>query len=101
MFNGDFFKPQSIVSEEDIKALEAYNLQVSRGTDFNQAFDDTMKDTSQTAQNLAKSAKGAAVDINAIPKASKAAAAGMKALSVAGNMLVSMGIAFAITKIIE
>lgn len=101
MFNGDFFKPQSIVSEEDIKALEAYNAQVNSGIKGNEAFDSTMKDASTTAQNLAKAAKGAAVDINAIPKASKAAAVGMKALSVAGNMLMSMAISFAITKLIE
>ena len=100
MFGGDFFKAQSIVSEEDIKALEAYNESLGN-TKPAEAFDKTMKNASTTAQNLAKNAKGAAVDINAIPKASKAAAAGMKALSVAGNMLVSMGIAFAITKIIE
>lgn len=101
MFNGDFFKPQSIVSKDDIAALEAYNLQIDKGADFNVAFDNTMKNASQTAQNLAKSAKGAAVDIDAIPKASKAAAAGMKALSVAGNMLLSIGITMAISAIVK
>ncbi len=101
MFNGDFFKPQSIVSEEDIKALEAYNAQVNSGIKGNEAFDSTMKNASQTAQDLAKSAKGAAVDINAIPKASKAAAVGMKALSVAGNMLASALISLAITAIFK
>ena len=101
IFKGDFFKPQSIVSEDDIKALEAYNLQVSQGADFNKAFDDTMKNASQTAQDLAKAAKGAAVDINAIPKTSKAAAVGINALSVAINMLLSIGISIAITALLK
>ena len=92
MFSGDFFKAQSIVSGEDIKALEAYN-KLLEDTKQIEAFDKTMKNASTTAQNLAKSAKGAAVDINNIPKASKAAAAGLKLLSVAGNMLLYMAIA--------
>ena len=101
MFKGGFFKPQSIVSKSDIDALEAYNVQIGKNIDPTEAFDKTMKNASTTAQGLAKSANGAAVDINSIPKASKAAAAGMKALAVAGSMLMTMGIAFAITKIIE
>lgn len=100
IFKGDFFKAQPIVSESDIAALENYNKLLADNKP-QEAFEQAMNKASVTAQNLAKNAKGAAVDINAIPKASKAAAAGMKALSIAGNMLVSMGIAFAITKIIE
>ena len=101
MFNGDFFKSQSIVSESDIADLTRFNEAVKGGIPYLTAIEQEMSKSSETAKNLAKSAKGATVDINSIPKASKAAAAGMKALSVAGNMLVSMGIAFAITKIIE
>ena len=100
IFKGDFFKAQPIVSESDIAAIENYNNLLANNKP-QEAFEQAMENASQTAQNLAKSAKGAAVDINAIPKASKAAAVGMKALSVAGSMLVSMGIAFAITKLIE
>lgn len=68
-------------------ALKAYNSEVAQGVPYLTALKNTMSEASTTAQNLAKNAKGAAVDINAIPKASKAAAIGMKALSIAGNML--------------
>ena len=98
MFSGDFFKAQSIVSEEDIKALEAYNASLAN-TKPVEAFDKTMKNASTTAQNLAKSAKGAAVDINAIPKVSKAAAAGMKLLSGAMNIAATMIISYLISGI--
>ena len=99
MFSGDFFKAQSIVSKEDIKALEAYNASLAN-TEPAEAFDKTMKDASATAQNLAKSAKGAAVDINSIPKASKAAAAGMKLLSGAMNVGLNILLSFAVSAII-
>ena len=98
---GDLFEPQSIVSEADIEDLKRFNEAVEGGTPYLTAMKEQMDNSSEAAKNIARAAKGAAVDINAIPKASKAAAAGMRALSVAGNMLMSMGIAFAITKIIE
>ena len=101
MFNGDFFKPQSIVSESDIADLNRFNEAIKSDIPYLTAIQQEMSNSSETARNLAKSAKGAVVDINAIPKASKAAAAGMKALSVAGNMLVNMGVAFVVTKLIE
>lgn len=92
IFKGDFFKAQPIVSESDIAALKNYNKLLSNNKP-QEAFEQAMNEASVTAQNLAKSAKGAAVDINNIPKASKAAAAGLKLLSVAGNMLLYMAIA--------
>lgn len=51
------------------------------------AFDKTMEHASDTAKNLAKNAKGSVVEIETIPKASRAAAAGMKLLSVAMNLV--------------
>lgn len=98
MFKGDFFKAQPIVSESDIAALENYNKLLSNNKP-QEAFEQAMKNASQTAQNLAKSAKGASVDINAIPKASKAAAAGMKLLSGVMNVGLSMAITYLISGI--
>lgn len=60
-----------------------------------------MKNASSTAQNMAKSANGAAVSISEIPKQSKAAKIGLNALSVAGNMLFNVGIMLVISKMIE
>ena len=101
LFKGDFFKPQSIVSESDIEDILRFNQAVESGTPHLIALKQEMGNSSETAQNLARSANGAAVDINAIPKATKAATAGMKALSIAGNMLLSMGITLAISGIVE
>ena len=101
MFSGDFFKAQSIVSKEDIAALEAYNAEIKRGVAPSIAYHKTMRESSVAAQNLAKSAKNAAVDINAIPKASKAAAAGMNLLSGVINAGVSMAISYLISGIFK
>lgn len=63
------------------------------------AFDKTMGNASDTAKNLAKNAKGSVVEIEAIPKASRAAAAGMKLLSVAMNVVGTVIISTLITGI--
>ncbi len=97
----DFFKPQSIVSESDIEDLTRFNDAIKDGTPYLTALKEQMGNSSEAARNLAKSAKGAAVDINAIPKATKAATIGMKVLSVAGNMLASALISLAITAIVK
>lgn len=56
----------------------------------------TMQDASDAAINMAKSANGATVNLEQIPKVSKAAEIGLKALSIAGNMLLMWGISEAI-----
>lgn len=101
LFSGEFFQKRSVLSDSDVAALAKYNSEIERGVSKNIAFHKTMKDTSVAAQNMARSAKGAAVNISEIPKQSKAAEIGLKALSIAGNMLVSMGVAWGISKIIE
>lgn len=97
MFNGDFFKAKSVLSDEDVATLMAYNAEIERGINPQMAYYTTMQDASDAAVNMASAARGAAVDIAAIPKVSKAAELGLKALSVAGNMLLSIGISMAIS----
>lgn len=92
MFNGDFFKKKSILSDADISSLQTYNAEIQRGVRPNIAFHKTMRESSVAAQNMAKSAKGAAVNLNAIPKVSRAATLGIKALSVAMNIGLMVGI---------
>lgn len=106
MFSGDFFKKQSIVSAEDIAALNKYNEGIiALGEDVKDAakvqevFDSTMSNTSKTAQHLAKSANGATVEISNIPKVSRAATVGVKALSVAMNVGLSIAISVLISGI--
>jgi hypothetical protein len=110
LFDGSFFKKTSVLSDSDIKCLEAYNSELNRvvgyeikdgkilpqTTSAQTAFNRTMLNASETAQNYAASANGAVVEIDKIPKVSKAAELGLKALSVAANAL----IAFAVTEVI-
>lgn len=63
------------------------------------AFDKAMGNASDTAKSLAKNAKGSVVEIEAIPKVSRAAAAGMKLLSVAMNVVGTVIISTLITGI--
>ena len=86
MATGDFFKKESIISKADEEALKAYNAEIERGIRPSIAFHKTMKQSSEAAQHLAKSANGATVNIGAIPKVSRAATVGLKALSVAMNI---------------
>lgn len=60
-----------------------------------------MQNASNVAANMAMSANGAVVEISQIPKVSKAAELGLKALSVAGNMLLGMAISWGVSKIVE
>lgn len=89
IFNGDFFKRQQLLSESDIKAIEAYNAEIDKCVGSQTAFYRTMQNTSQEAQNVVAAANGGKVAIGDLTKASKAGELGMKALAMAGNMLVS------------
>lgn len=97
IFSGDFFKQKSILSDADIKALKAYNAERAR----NVAYYRTLQNASDAAVNMAKQAGDAAVDIESIGTTSKAATFGLKALAVAENALINMGIGFAISAIIK
>lgn len=89
IFNGDFFKRQQLLSESDIKAIETYNAEIGKCVGSQTAFYRTMQNTSQEAQNVVAAANGGKVAIGDLTKASKAGELGMKALAMAGNMLVS------------
>ena len=99
----DFFKKQDILSESDINAIRLYNGEINSSITSQTAFNDTMLNASEQAQNIVASANGATVSIENLAGASKAAQMGIKALSLAGNMLVFMavskGISMAITAI--
>lgn len=103
IFNGDFFKKQSLLSSEDINAIKAYNAEIDRCVSSQTAFYRTMQDASEEAQNIVSAANGGTVAINGLTKSSKATESGMKGLAMAGNALASIGISVAIafvTKII-
>ena len=100
IFSGDFFKQKSILSDADIKALKAYNAERARNVAPMIAYR-TLQNASDAAVNMAKQAGEAAVDIESIGTTSKAATFGLKALAVAENALINMGISFAISAIIK
>lgn len=101
IFSGDFFKQKSILSDADIKALKAYNAERARNVAPMTAYYRTLQNASDAAVNMAKQAGDAAVDIESIGTTSKAATVGLKALAVAENALINMGISFAISAIIK
>ena len=101
LFNGSFFKGEKLLSDNDIRALQAYNAEIERGVSPMTAYYRTMQDASDAAVNMAQSAGEGTVQINNMTKASKAAKIGMKALATVGNMFLGMAISFAITKLFE
>lgn len=109
LFNGGFLESRSfdlseVLSESDIAAIKNYNSELEKviGYTFKQgkevaitqsaqtAYNKTMLDASENAQNLVRSATGEKVALDGLTKSSKAAELGMKALAVAGNILVSL-----------
>lgn len=61
------------------------------------AYYQTMQTASKSAVNMARAAGESTVNLEQIPKTSKAAELGLKALSIAGNMIVMWGISQAIS----
>ncbi|RHP24318.1 hypothetical protein DWZ63_10180 [Clostridium sp. AF34-13] len=120
MFNGNFFSPQTfslseILPNSDLEAIKNYNAefdrlknivskypaQINDATIAQKACNDTLINASDKVKILQANANGGKIAIDGLTKASKAAELGMKALSTAGNMIVNMGIAFAVTSLIS
>ena len=99
IFNGDFFKKQSLLSSEDINAIKAYNAEIDRCVSSQTAFYRTMQNASKEAQNIGSAANGGKIAIDGLTKSSKAAELGMKGLAMAGNALASIGISVAIAAV--
>ena len=92
LFNGDLFKKQTfslseVLSTSDVDAIKAYNKQIDNCVTSQIAFNRTMLNTSKEAQNVVAAANGNKVALDGLTKSSKAAELGMKALAMAGNML--------------
>lgn len=99
--NNDFFKKKSVLNNSDIYALKAYNSEIKRGASPATAYYRTLQNASVAAANIAKSAGDATVNLEQIPKISKAGQIALKGLSTAGNMLAMTTISIAISKLIE
>lgn len=102
LFNGDLFKKQTfslseVLSSSDVDAIKAYNKQIDNCVTSQTAFNRTMLNTSKEAQNVVAAANGNKVALDGLTKSSKAAELGMKALAMAGNML----LIYALTSAVE
>lgn len=75
------------MSTSDVDAIKAYNKQIDNCVTSQTAFNRTMLNTSKEAQNVVAAANGNKVALDGLTKSSKAAELGMKALAMAGNML--------------
>lgn len=101
LFSGDFFKKKSILSDDDISAIQAYNAEINRGVTSQTAFYRTMQNASVEAQNMAASANGMVVNLEQIPKVSKAGQVALKGLAMAGNIVAGILAGFVISKAVE
>jgi hypothetical protein len=108
LFNGDFFEggmgmglsDGTLLSESDVSAIKAYNAEIDACVTSQTAFNRTMLNASETAQNAVAAANGNTVALGEMTTASKAAEVGMKALSVAENMIATALISWAISEAI-
>lgn len=99
LFSGDFFKKKSILSDDDISAIQAYNAEINRGV-TSQTYR-TMQNASVEAQNMAASANGMVVNLEQIPKVSKAGQVALRGLAMAGNIVAGILVGFVISKAVE
>ena len=97
----DFFTRQNILSDSDIKAIKEYNAQIDACVTSQTAFNRTMLNASKSAQDMVAKANGNTVSLGNLTKASKAAEVGLKALSIAGNMIVMWAISKGIEIFVE
>lgn len=108
---GDLFEKQNLFSDEEIAQINKYNDEFSRlqekvknsniniknATIAQKAYDNTMGDANKSLQDFVKKNNNGVIAVNGLTKASKAAELGMKALSIAGNMVLSFLISEVVT----
>ena len=87
LFDDTCRKIVEVLSISDVNAIKAYNEQIDNCVTSQTAFNRTMLNTSKDAQNFVAAANGNKVALDGLTKSSKAAELGMKALAMAGNML--------------
>lgn len=85
------------LTEADISRLQVYNTALERGITDTTALEAATEGMSDNAQIMAGRLQAGKVQMNELTTASKAAAAGMKLLSMAGNILLSLGLSYGIS----
>lgn len=101
------FKNNSLIPVNEIANVRQFNNLLAQGKSVAEAESIALKGCSETTLNVARSANGAAVSeeilsasLKGVATSSKLAAVGMKALSIAGNMLTGLAISFLLDGII-
>ena len=82
----------SIISDTDIQCIKDYNTLIESRTPHLEAMEQATKGASSATAQMIKNANGNTIALNQMTLGAKAASVTMKALSVAGNMLVFWGI---------
>src|SRR5574344_895536 len=99
-YNGNLSgKSGTIFKSNDVNSLKAFNQQINSGIPRMQAYNSTMLNCSDYAKNLAKQLATGKItnqeysaSMNSIGISSKIASVGIKALSIAGNALLTWGV---------
>lgn len=101
------FKNNSLIPVNEIANVRQFNNLLTQGKSVAEAESIALKSCSKTTLDIARSANGAAVSeeilsasLKGVATSSKLAAVGMKALSIAGNMLTGLAISFLLDGII-
>lgn len=101
------FKNNSLISVNEIANVRQFNNLLAQGKSVAEAESIALRGCSETTLNVARNANGAAVSeeilsasLKGVATSSKLAAVGMKALSIAGNMLTGLAISFLLDGII-
>lgn len=101
------FKNNSLIPANEVANVRQFNNLLAQGKSVAEAESIALKGCSETTLNVARSANGAAVSeeilsasLKGVATSSKLAAVGMKALSIAGNMLTGLAISFLLDGII-
>lgn len=87
--------------KNDIEAIKKYNEQIDNCVPSRTAFNRTMLNASEDAQELVAAANGNVISLDKLTKSSKAAELAMKGLALAGNIFVSLVISKVISTVYE
>ena len=87
--------------KNDIEAIKKYNEQIDNCVTSQTAFNRTMLNASEDAQELVAAANGNVISLDKLTKSSKAAELAMKGLALAGNIFVSLVISKVISTVYE
>ena len=91
----------SIISDTDIQCIKDYNTLIEGGTPHLEAMEQATKGASSATAQMIKNANGNTIALNQMTLGAKATSVAMKALSIAGNMLLMWAISEGISLVVK